>query len=171
MAIVLDGTGSITGLTSGAGIAAAALSGQVPDANAPSGSVVQVVAVQSTTQVSISTSGAQSIGLSTSMTVSANSKVFMSSVVPFFNDGSGGSWSNAGTSSLWVDGVQVAFTEHTGTVTGEAAAWTNPCQFLTASLTAGAHTFEVKHGRTIGSTQICMRDGRVGSLVLMEIAA
>jgi hypothetical protein len=43
MAITINGTGSISGLTSGAGIDATALSGQVPDANAPSGSVIQVV--------------------------------------------------------------------------------------------------------------------------------
>ncbi len=43
MSLVLDGTGSITGFTSGSGIATTALSGQVPDANAPSGSVIQVV--------------------------------------------------------------------------------------------------------------------------------
>jgi hypothetical protein len=46
MAITLNGSGSITGLSSGAGISASALSGQVPDANAPSGSVIQVVHLQ-----------------------------------------------------------------------------------------------------------------------------
>jgi hypothetical protein len=43
MALVLNGDGAIAGLTTGAGIAASALSGQLPDANAPSGSVIQVV--------------------------------------------------------------------------------------------------------------------------------
>ena len=57
MAITLNGAGSITGLTSGAGIAAAALSGQVPDANAPSGSVIQTVSGYNNAKVYRNTSG------------------------------------------------------------------------------------------------------------------
>jgi hypothetical protein len=77
MAITVNGTGSISGLTSGAGIAATALSGQVPDANAPSGSVIQVV--QSTKADSYSASvasGGESgdvTGLSCSITPSSTS--------------------------------------------------------------------------------------------------
>jgi hypothetical protein len=48
MAITLNGSGSITGLSSGAGISASALSGVLPDANAPSGSVIQVVSTTKT---------------------------------------------------------------------------------------------------------------------------
>jgi hypothetical protein len=48
MAITLNGSGSITGLSSGAGISASALSGVLPDANAPSGSVIQVVSATKT---------------------------------------------------------------------------------------------------------------------------
>jgi hypothetical protein len=79
MAIVLDGTGSITGLTSGAGIAAAALSGQVPDANAPSGSVIQVVqAVQASDVILSNNNTYTNTGLSASITPSsANSKILV----------------------------------------------------------------------------------------------
>jgi len=79
MAIVLDGTGSITGLTSGAGIAAAALSGQVPDANAPSGSVIQVVqAVSSTTTNTTSTSFSNAAGMTASITpTNAGNKILV----------------------------------------------------------------------------------------------
>ena len=82
MAIVLDGTGSITGLTSGAGIAAAALSGQVPDANAPSGSVIQVVQSIDNATASFAFSATQSSGFPTvcSATItpsSANSKILV----------------------------------------------------------------------------------------------
>tara|TARA_R110000824_G_C15194590_1_gene675138 strand:- start:1200 stop:1694 length:495 start_codon:yes stop_codon:yes gene_type:complete len=163
MSIILNGT---TGITTPAIDSEA----RFASADMPAGSVLQVVAVQSTTQVAITTSGPQSIGLSTSMTVSANSKVIMSSAVPFFNDGSASTWTNAGTSTLYLDGSQVAYSEHVGTTTGEAAAWTNSFQFLVGPLSAGTHTFEVKHGRTIGGTHVMMRDGRAGSLILTEVA-
>jgi hypothetical protein len=136
----------------------------------PVGSVLQVVSAQTTTQVSISGGGAQSIGLSASITVLANSKVLVLTVVPWFESGSG-TWSNAGTSYLFQNGTQVAFSEHTGTIASEAAAWTNPLNYITGALSAGAHTFEVKHGITIGGTQVCMRDGRIGTIMLLEIAA
>ena len=163
MSIILNGT---TGITTPAIDSEA----RFASADMPAGSVLQVVAVQSTTQVAITTSGPQSIGLSTSMTVSANSKVIMSSAVPFFNDGSASAWTNAGTSNLYLDGAKVAFSEHTGTVTGEAAAWTNSFQVLVGPLSAGTHTFEVKHARTIGGTHVVMRDSRAGSLILTEVA-
>lgn len=151
-------------------LAASKLSGQVPKANAPSGSILQVVTVQSTTQVSVSAGGPQSIGLSASITVLANSKVLVLTVVPWFESGSG-TWSNAGTSNLFLNGTQIAFTEHTGTTNAVAAAWTNPLNFTTGALTAGSHTFEVKHSITIGGTQVCMRDNRVGTMMLLEISA
>jgi hypothetical protein len=78
MAIVLDGTGSITGLTSGAGIAAAALSGQVPDANAPSGSVIQVVHASTTTQTISSAATFADTTLTATITpTSATSKILV----------------------------------------------------------------------------------------------
>jgi len=78
MAIILNGSGSITGLTDGAGIAAAALSGQVPDANAPSGSVIQVV--QATATGSTSTSGGTYIATNLAVSItpsSASSKILV----------------------------------------------------------------------------------------------
>jgi hypothetical protein len=161
MPLILSGT---------SGVPAASLSGVIPDVNAPSGSVLQVVSTQSTTQVSISTGNPQSIGLSASITVLANSKVLVLTVVPWFESGSG-TWSNAGTSNLFHNGNQVCFTEHTGTTNAVAAAWTNPLNFTTGALTAGSHTFEVKHSITIGGTHVCMRDGRIGTIMLLEIAA
>jgi hypothetical protein len=78
MAITINGGGTITGLTSGAGSAAAALSGQVPDANAPSGSVIQVI--NATTLGSTSTSGSTFIATTLTATItpfSASSKILI----------------------------------------------------------------------------------------------
>ena len=77
MSIVLNGTGSITGLTSGAGIAAAALSGQVPDTNAPSGSVIQVVSTSTFISFSTSSTSYVDTGLSVTITPSAASSRIM----------------------------------------------------------------------------------------------
>jgi hypothetical protein len=86
MAIVLDGTGSITGLTSGAGIAAAALSGQVPDANAPSGSVIQVVQAVKTDRSTVSgTFGADILSVSITPS-SASSKILIMASMSFGGD-------------------------------------------------------------------------------------
>jgi hypothetical protein len=170
MAVVIDGTTGITAPAIDATLSAANLSGQVPDANAPSGSVIQIAQVATTTQVSTAGSDV-SIGLSQAITVRANSKVFALVNYSWYNDGSAGAWSNAGTGRLFQNGVGVAFTEHNGTVTGEAASWQNTLAYTTAALSAGTYTFEVKHSRTIGGTHICNRDGRQGTLILLEIAA
>lgn len=81
MAITLNGSGSITGLSSGAGISASALSGQVPDANAPSGSVIQVVSASVTSPFSASNGGTYNYvdftGLSVTITPTSSTSTFL----------------------------------------------------------------------------------------------
>jgi len=61
-----------------ASLAASKLSGQVPDANAPSGSVIQVVMGTAASQVTISTNTYTDIGLSASITpLSTSSKILV----------------------------------------------------------------------------------------------
>lgn len=77
MPITLNGSGSITGLSSGAGVAATALSGQVPDANAPSGSVLQVVqAITATSADYTTTTPTQRVSLSITP-LSAGSRILL----------------------------------------------------------------------------------------------
>ena len=163
-----DESGTV--LTGVSSLVAGNLTGSVPTSAMPAGSVIQVVQVYSTTQVSVSGIDV-SIGLSKAITVQANSKVLVMSNYGWYNDGSAGTWTNAGTSRLFQGATALAYTEHNGTITGEAAAWQISCNYLTASLTAGTYTFEVKHSRTVGGTHVCMRDGRIGTLTLMEVAA
>ena len=96
MAITLNGTGSISGLTSGAGIAATALSGQVPDANAPSGSVIQVVTGSTSTRVQSNSTSYGNLGLSVSITPSNASNIILITVS--FN-------TLTQTSNSWDEGV------------------------------------------------------------------
>lgn len=69
-------------------LAASKLTGQVPDANAPSGSVIQVVNSFSTTSYVTNSSTPQATNLSASITpVSASSKILVLMTVAFRNDG------------------------------------------------------------------------------------
>ena len=162
---------SVTGAKLGTGAAVANIGARaITAAQVPAGSVIQVVSTQSTTAVSVTTTTATSIGLSAAITVSANSKVLVLTVVPWFESGSG-TWSNAGTSNIFQNGTQVCYSEHTGTTNAVAAAWTNPLNYITGALSAGTYTFEVKHSVTIGGTHVCMRDNRIGTIMLLEIAS
>jgi hypothetical protein len=82
MPITINGTGTITGLSAGAiasndiaSLAATKLTGTVPDANAPSGSVVQVVSTTKTDTFSTGTTEAwvDISGLSVTITPSSSS--------------------------------------------------------------------------------------------------
>ena len=69
MTIVLNGS---------VGIPASSLSGVIPDANAPSGSVIQVVSSNLTSTVSTSSSSFVTTGLSASITpLSSSSKILV----------------------------------------------------------------------------------------------
>lgn len=166
MAIVLDGTGSITGLTSGAGIAAAALSGQVPDANAPSGSVIQVVSANPTLSFSTTSGTFASIGLSASITpLSASSKIFI--VATFLQ--------NAQSSNLSLQTALFRGATQLDITTGEYAAsagWlqtTNTTTFLDSPATTASTTYTVQARVSAGAGTLSFTDK--SSIVLMEIAA
>ena len=185
MAIVLDGTGSITGLTSGAGIAAAALSGQVPDANAPSGSVIQVVSVTKTdTSSTSSTTFVDVPSLSASITpISATSKILV--IVDMFlgtSNSSGMQWQlvrGATAIAITTSGASAAATGGFYTETGNNAenAWQGAgSNHLDNPNTTSATTYKVQFRAGIGTAFINRRGaaadfGGVSSITLMEIAA
>jgi hypothetical protein len=183
MAIVLDGTGSITGLTSGAGIAAAALSGQVPDANAPSGSVIQVVSVAKVDAfTTTSTTPVDVTGLSVSITPSsAASKVLV--LMSFFGGGteSTGLFANLvrNSTALNVGTSGSPFNITASFYLGSNATYTGvPIMFLDTPDTTAATTYKlqifsgadgnsVAVNRRVSDTAI----GMSSTITLMEIAA
>ena len=69
-----------------AGMSASKLSGQVPKANAPSGSVIQVVTSQNTNAVTVNTDGITDIGVSASITIQQNSRILVDAMVPIYTD-------------------------------------------------------------------------------------
>jgi hypothetical protein len=189
MAIVLDGTGSITGLTNGAGIAAAALSGQVPDANAPSGSVIQVVSAVKTDTVSTQSTTFSDIVTVSITPTSASSKIFIlastnigisdaglramtrlarDSTAIFIGDASGSrervSWQGGVYSVNSSHSINHTFLDSPATT----SAITYKLQFR-SELTSGSYT--VWANRTNTDTDTSTYGRGATSITLMEIAA
>jgi hypothetical protein len=175
MAITLNGTGSISGLTSGAGIAATALSGQVPDANAPSGSVLQVVQGTLSTETTTTSSSFVTTGVSASITPSSTSSkivVFMAlgdvgtsdassgvSIALFRNDSQIGN--NLSARHCYVD---TSATENY--IINQWASCYHDSPSSTSSL-----TYSIRFNNAGAGTVKVMRDSTQGSIILMEISA
>lgn len=191
MTITLNGTGSITGLTSGAGIAAAALSGQIPDTNAPSGSVIQVVSVTKTDTFSTTSGSMVDItGLSASITPSSsNSKILITGGVCW---GSSDSVPYLMSMQLVRDSTAIciaAAASNRGrfTIGAQGIYATDstvfaPLNFLDSPATASATTYKLQGqaegGRTLWINRGAESDGDspvtgrfVSTITLMEIAA
>jgi hypothetical protein len=193
MAIVLDGTGSITGLTSGAGIAAAALSGQVPDANAPSGSVIQVVQTVKSDSWSTATKGSYVAvtGLSATLTpTSTSNKILitayvtsgtLNNCVPMFHIYRNGT-------KVTPDGVNTTLTPSGayalfagGTAVGAGMGMTMGFEFLDSPSSTSSLTYQI-YAATNSSAVVTLYvnpttssgggvPGGNSSITLMEIAA
>jgi len=179
MALVLDGNGPITGLSSltfpgNAGTVSGLANNSIPISKLGSGGVIQIQNLKLTSLIAISASGVTDIGLNISMTVTQSSKILMIATVPIYNDGGGSTWTNAGMVYFYyggTGGTQLAYTEHNGTTTAEAACWQHHTQFMTDAFSAGTYTFSAYYSRTIAGTHNVSRDNRARQLTLMEIAA
>jgi hypothetical protein len=149
-------------------MAASKLTGQVPDANAPSGSVIQVVSAINSTAVTYTT---DADAVSASITVAANSRVSIMASIPHYAPDTGGAWNSAFTIRLRQNGTQILNCEHVGTITAEAQSHQVPVVVTTAALSAGTYTFTVNCGVVLFGTHTLNRDGRASTMILMEIAA
>jgi hypothetical protein len=171
MPITLNGTGSITGLTSGAGVAATALSGQVPDANAPSGSVIQVVSGVITTQSSSSSSSFVSMGLSASITpLSTSSKILIitshSSTQVASNQPVDVTIYRNSTNLGGTFGMTVLYGQSAGTMYSSSN-----MTYLDSPSTTSSTTYTVYARSETASTFYFGNGGSPSSIILMEIAA
>jgi hypothetical protein len=187
MAITLNGSGSITGLSSGAGISASALSGQVPDANAPSGSVIQIVqTVKTDTWSSTSSSFTDITGLSVTITPSSSSSKILVLGQLVFGQQGGSIWA----ARLLRDGTLI----NAGNASGSAARGlvnatysgvyneqSVPIAFLDSPATTSSVTYKIQAATESGYNVWLNRpDGNLNdnreirassNLVVMEIAA
>ena len=162
MSIVLNGTTGITtpDLTSTAGLDAADLTGTVASARLPAGSVIQAVSSQAGHTV-INTATPTTI-ISTSITTSANSKIFVTFAADC-NAMEAGAWKRQG---VYIDGVRYTY--------NISSTYVNDYQsgvslvYLSAPLSAGAHSVEIKSWNGLGASDYA-QEGNI-DLVVMEIA-
>jgi len=174
MPITLNGTGSITGLTSGAGVAATALSGQVPDANAPSGSVIQVVSGVLSSEISTASTSDQDTGLNATITpLSTSSKILVIVTTMLRAASSSGNcyvyqklWRGAVTSgTLLHDGYPIvgsSNTDHRGV--GSVA-------YLDSPNTTSSVTYRISINSTYAGAVYINATTSPSTITLLEIAA
>lgn len=156
MPVIINGDGSISGMGSG-------INGV--------GKVRQVVNANATATVSTTSGTPVSIGLSTTITVAAGSRLYVSTVVSAYGVGSG-VWTGSSRLHLFVNGVEVWKNDHIGTVTSESQVWNIPLVYYGSALTAGSYTVDVRGSSTNGGTIDFNRSGNSGAiLVVMEVAA
>jgi hypothetical protein len=154
-----------------ASMAANKLTGQLPDANAPSGSVIQVVNVQYGTGVSTTSTSYVDTGLSASITpISASSKilVIVSQTITPSSASSAGFASvrlMRGASQIWMDARVNAIGQFVHTTPNafvlDSPATTSSVTYKTQFATgSSSFTIEAQHA-----------DLRTSTITLMEIAA
>jgi hypothetical protein len=186
MSLIINGSGSITGLTSGAGIAATALSGQVPDANAPSGSVIQVV---STFKSDIFSTSSQSMVDITGMSATITPVSTTSKILVLINLTVGHAGDNYSPVNLVRNGVNIAqpttastFAATLNNYSGEGSGYVNgsaqpqyALSFLDSPNSTSAQTYKLQilttGGTTFVNTRPVLQNGTCTStLTLLEIA-
>lgn len=185
MAITISGNGISSDAI--ASLAASKLTGQVPDANAPSGSVIQVVQTTLTTSSAYSsTSYADISGLAATITPqSTTSKI----LVMYRVNGSNNSASNMNALQITRNTTAVGNGSNSGQLPCHSAVrgqysdgnplWTSSGEFLDSPSSTSALTYQIQY-RVDGATGYINRDPSNGAtlnyatplstITLMEIA-
>lgn len=145
------------------------VAGVLPDANAPSGSVIQVVTYPWTTGTTINADGEQVL-ISGDITVQANSKIVCLSNIAHYS-GAGSAWFGAWQCAIYENGTLVCDGEHVGTITSEAQSHQIPTMYTSPAKAAGTYTYSTRGHRVTGGSHEFNRSPRMSTMILMEIAA
>lgn len=157
-----------------AGIAASKLTGQVPDANAPSGSVIQIVNYTTSSQVSTSSSSTWSdTGLTALITpISTSSKIL---IICSLGDVGATGGSNGTSTRILRNGSQIgAQTSNQWCYMGVSGHGINSgsITYLDSPSSTSSITYKIQFkGQSGSNLWEVMRDNTQGSITLMEIAA
>lgn len=151
-------------------LTASKLSGQVPDANAPSGSVIQVVQNALTQQVN-TTSTTDTTVISQSITPSsASSKIWVFATCPTLTGSNVETWF-----SLYRDSTQIVAEDKHGSTGGSSIWLPVALQRLDAPNTTSAITYSLRFRSHLAGTITYAGTGSSGTnntqITLMEIAA
>lgn len=155
-------------------LTASKLSGQVPDANAPSGSVIQVVQATAA-QASYTNYGSYADFITGSITTTvANSRILVFMNIPFYAVGSG-NWSTSAYIRLSENSSVVSSYEHPGPISQSEFAQMIQSQYLSGAKSVGTYTYVGSIRGTSGSGTMTLArttDGFTGAvrIMMMEIA-
>lgn len=166
MPLILSGT---------SGVPAASLNGVIPDANAPSGSVIQVVSATTTTTFTSTSTSYSDIGLASTITpTSSSSRIVI--FASFGDTSSQNQTSPAGNklvlfrNSTQIGGQFANQWNYTGANIHTISS--GGIVFVDSPNSTSALTYKFQGAsQTAGRTMEFMRDGTIGSIILMEIAA
>lgn len=155
-------------------LTASKLTGQVPDANAPSGSVIQVVQATAA-QASYTNYGSYADFITGSITTTvANSRILVLMNIPFYATGSG-NWSTSAYIRLSENSGVVSSYEHPGPISQSEFSQVIQTQYLSGVKSVGTYTYVGSIRGTSGSGNMVLArtvDGFTGSvkIMMMEIA-
>jgi hypothetical protein len=156
-------------------MAANKLTGQVPDANAPSGSVIQVAEATRSTEFSFTTvhpTYTQYVSGAITTTI-ANSRILICANVPCYHSSAGG-WGSSGYHRMKENGTIISGYEHPGVLNLSEVAEMLHFQYLTSAKSVGTYTYTLEGAITdIGGTMRIARNAGSQSsvrLLMLEIA-
>lgn len=155
-------------------LTASKLSGQVPDANAPSGSVIQVVEA-SVGSASYTNYASYATFISGSITTTvANSRILVTMNIPYYCAGSG-TWSTSFYVRLLENSVVASAYEHPGPNAQSEFAQVVHTSYLSGAKSIGTYTFEGQSRGTSGSGTYTLARTVTGDacsvrMLMMEIA-
>lgn len=156
-------------------LTASKLSGQVPDANAPSGSVIQVVQA-SAGSASYTNYASYATFISGSITTTvANSRILVTMNIPYYCAGNGSAWATSFYVVLMENSVLASSYEHPGAQSQSEFAQVIHTSYLSGSRSIGTYNFEGRSRGTAGAGTYTLArtvDGNVGfvRMLMMEIA-
>ena len=123
------------------------------------------------TQISVSSTGVNTIMTMNYTPVSSTSKLHIHFVAPRYSS-AGGTWGGSGQLYIYQDGVQVWTGEHDGTITNEAQSLTYTGHYVSGNLTAGQqYAFSIRYNNTVGYSQTTNfnRSPRKTTMTILEI--
>jgi hypothetical protein len=169
MAITLSGDGISSDAI--ASLAASKLTGVIPDANAPSGSVIQVVYGSTSTQVNTTSTSGVDTGLTASITPTSTSNkilVMISQHIYISGDNGAGIQIFRGGTAIFNAGNYAVFAQTAGIMMGVAGINYLDSPASTSSLTYKTQIRSRDSGETVG---VQRDDSNTSTIILMEIAA
>lgn len=140
--------------------------------NKTPGTVLQVVKASATAGTSTTSNTFVDLsGLSASITVSANSSVYIVCTSSIYGNAQGGTWLCSGRIGITRGSTNLTMSEHVGTASSESQGQQVTLIYLDTALAAGTYTYKVQGLAVTNGALDFNRWTPSGQMILMEIAA